>query len=212
MKQIFAEAAGGDAFFKVAITGRHHTDIHGDTFLTTDPLEGPGFEDAKQFGLDGQVDIRDFIEEERSPVGTFEAADALHGGPGKRAFFMAKQFALQQFVSERRAIEGHKRHRGPVATSVNRVRDQFFAGAGFPFDQDIDGTVRDGLDQLKNRLHSRVVAQHAVKCFLGCELGKAKRFCPGDAMKVGAQSGKCTLPVAAVEIIEGPEFAGASRL
>ena len=90
VKQILAEGAGRDALFEVAIAGGHHADIHGDGFFAADPLEGAGFEDAEELGLDGQVDIRDLVEKEGPAVGAFEAADALHGRPGKRAFFMAK--------------------------------------------------------------------------------------------------------------------------
>ena len=95
VKEILAETAGRDAIFEMAVAGGHQMDVHRDGVLAADPLKGAGFEDAEQLGLDAQADVRDFVEEEGAAVGAFEAAGALCGGAGERAFLMPKQFALQ---------------------------------------------------------------------------------------------------------------------
>ena len=95
VEEIVAEAAGGDTIFEMAVAGGNQMDVHGNGVLAADPLKGAGFEDAEHLGLDAQADVRDFVEEEGSTVGAFEAAGALHGGAGERAFFVPKQFALQ---------------------------------------------------------------------------------------------------------------------
>ena len=57
-------------------------------------------------------------------------------GAGERALAMAEQFALDQVLGQRAAIDRHKGHLGPKALVVHSPGGQFLAGARVAEDQD----------------------------------------------------------------------------
>ena len=74
-------------------------------------------------------------KKQRAAAGHLEQADAVFVGAGEAAFAMAEQFALDQVLGQRAAIDGHKGHVGPGALIVDGAGDQLLAGAGFAEDQ-----------------------------------------------------------------------------
>src|SRR5580700_1855185 len=95
---------------------------------------------TEQLGLQRRWNITYLVQEKCALVGYFETANPLRNGPCECAFLMPKKLAFQKIHRDRRAIHSHKRPSGPRAKIVNRMRDQLFAGACFPLDQ--DGRVR----------------------------------------------------------------------
>jgi hypothetical protein len=53
---------------------------------------------AQEFGLNVVVHFGNFIQKQGTPIGLFTMADVTLMSPGKRAFFMAKQGAFDEFV------------------------------------------------------------------------------------------------------------------
>ena len=60
---------------------------------------------------------------------------------GERAFLVAEQLALQQRLRERGAVHRHKRAQPPGAGVVDRLGEQFLAGAGLAGDQHCRGSA-----------------------------------------------------------------------
>jgi hypothetical protein len=75
---------------KVAVRGRHHTHIHPDRTGAAQALEFLLLQHPQKFDLQFERNFAHFIEENRSAIGQFEAADLGRDGPGERAFFMTK--------------------------------------------------------------------------------------------------------------------------
>ena len=100
------------------------------------------------------IDLADFVQENGAAVGLLEPSDPAFVRAGERAAFVAEQFALEQLRRERRAMHRDEFGFVPAAQIVNRVSDQFLAGAAFAFDQDIRGRGRDlsdGVEHLAQR-------------------------------------------------------------
>jgi hypothetical protein len=68
--------------------------------------------------------------------------------PGEGPLFMAEQFGLDQFGRNGAAIYRHKRLALSRTGFMNDAGEKLFAGAGFAFDQQGDGTRRNppGID------------------------------------------------------------------
>ena len=63
---------------------------------TAKPFELLFLQNAEQLGLERRRNIAYFIQEERTFVSQFEAANLLRYGPGERAFLVPEEFTLQQ--------------------------------------------------------------------------------------------------------------------
>ena len=82
------------------------------------------------------MQIADFVEKERAPVGQFEFA-APHGScAGERAFLVSEKLALDQFAGNSSAIHFDERTAGEGAGSVDMRSKQFLACARFANQQD----------------------------------------------------------------------------
>ena len=51
----------------------------------------------EQLGLELQRQVADFVEEDRPAVGEFEASGPARDGSGESAFFVAEEFAFDEF-------------------------------------------------------------------------------------------------------------------
>src|SRR5689334_9185361 len=98
-----------------------------------------------------------------------EASDALDGRAGERAAFVPKQFAFQQLLRYRRAIDREEWFGAAIAVMINRARDEFLASAAFTRDE--RRCIRTGelADELENFLHRLTAAHDAEFVILGFE-------------------------------------------
>ncbi len=98
------------------------------------PLKLLGLQDTQEFYLDGRGDVADFVQKDIPPVGRLKPALAMGVSPGKGAFHMAEELALQQGFIERGAIASDERPLPSPAQGMDGVRHQFLAGAAFAVD------------------------------------------------------------------------------
>src|SRR3954454_19028704 len=82
---------------------------------------------------------------------------------GERAAHMSEEFRLEQRLRNGTAVESHEAVGSPRAVVVNGPGDHFFAGARLTGHQDRAARGRDGLEQLKQRLHRAAAAENAAK-------------------------------------------------
>ncbi len=73
--------------------------------MATQPVERLAIEHAQQFHLGLQLQFADFVEEQRALVGHFEQARLGSVGAAERAFFVSEQFAFDQVLGERSAVD-----------------------------------------------------------------------------------------------------------
>ncbi len=115
-------------------------------------------------------DVANLVEEERSPVRQFEAADLLGDGAGKSALLMAEQLALQEPGGDGRAVELDK---GPLpagAEVVQGPRDEFLARARLAKNEDGGVGGSDGLDLLQDVAEGGALPDDLPEVVLGADL------------------------------------------
>src|SRR5260370_26148508 len=95
-EQILAETSGGGFGGDVDIGGGDDADVDAAGAGGADALELAGFQNAQELGLEFQGHVGDFVEEEWSVVGEFEAADAVDARGGEGAFDVGEQCALEE--------------------------------------------------------------------------------------------------------------------
>src|SRR5690348_14914913 len=102
---------------------RYHTHIDAMRPATSYALELLLLKHPEQLGLQSQRHVPNFVEEQSSRISHFKAANFLRKSPGKRALFMAEEFAFQQVKGNRRAIEFYERASAARAEVVDRAGD-----------------------------------------------------------------------------------------
>ena len=115
--------------------GTQQTDIHRGRLLVADAGDTALLQGTQQLGLHAERHIADFIEEKRASVGLLEQPAPTPQRAGECAFFVAKQFRLEQGFRQRAAVDGHKRTFGATKI-VDRPGDALLAHAGLTRDQD----------------------------------------------------------------------------
>ncbi len=135
VEQILPKAPVLHGGLEILVGGRDKPDVHLDGLGTADTLEDPLLQDPQELDLNVRGEFADFVQKERSSVRQFEPALFLGHGPGKRAFFVTKEFAFQGS-----GIQGHAVHRNergilPPGGEMDGSGNEFLAGAGFAGEQ-----------------------------------------------------------------------------
>ena len=169
VKQILAELPRRHGGFERLVCGGDDAHVHLNRLVAADALERAALQYAQDFRLRRGRHVADFIEENRALVALLEFADALHGGAGERAAFMAEEFALEQLFGNRGAIDRQKRLRAAVAVMINRAGDKFLAGAALTGDERGGIRRRHLADELEDLLHRLAAADDAEFVVLGFE-------------------------------------------
>ena len=111
---------------KTAIGRRDDPDVDAVAGIPADALDRQILDRAKQLGLRGRREVRDFVEKERAALGRFElAAPAAHAGG--RALLDAEQLRLEQRLDQRGAVDRDEGSVSAPAQLVNLTRDQLLA-------------------------------------------------------------------------------------
>ena len=81
--------------------------------------------------------VADFVEEQRAAIRLQDLAGAAFArGAGKRATRVTEQFAFDQALRDRSAVDRHERFVIPQAATVQRFRERFFSGSSSALQQD----------------------------------------------------------------------------
>ena len=90
IEQVLAEPSGGDFRLQIAVRGGKDANIAGPGLRVAHALVAALLQQSQQLGLQGQRQIADFIEEERSPVGYGDLADRIADCAGKCPLHVAE--------------------------------------------------------------------------------------------------------------------------
>ena len=121
----------------------------------------------QQLGLQRQIDLGDFVQQDRAAVGRLEAAGPRSVGPGKGALFVAEQLAFHQVGREHGAIQADHRRTVAMAGGMDRPGDQLLAGAAFARDEHGLRRRADLQDPRPQGLHRRAGADHRRRAGIG---------------------------------------------
>ena len=174
--QVGAELAFLDHLFQVAIRGRDHAHVGGDRVIAADAFELLRLQYAQHLALNERRHIADFVQEQRAARALLELADAALIGAGERAFLVAEQFAFQQRIGNRGAIDREELTRNARAMLIQCTGDQLFAGAALAANQHGHILRRNAADSLVHLLHLRAVADERVAAigqFVAVDVGLA---------------------------------------
>ena len=109
VEEVLAELARCHGLLERLVGGGDDAHIHLDGLVAADALERAGLQHAQDLGLRGGGHVADLVEEERAAVALLEFADALEGGAGEGAAFVAEQFAFEQLLGDGGAVDGQER-------------------------------------------------------------------------------------------------------
>ena len=109
-------------------------------------------------GVEG--DIADFIEEDRSAVGRFKDSFVGGDGAGERPFDVAKEGGFEEVGGEAARVDSDEGLFGAGGIGMNRLGDEFFAGAGFAGDEDGGAGGRDLGDKVEHLEHPLAFADN----------------------------------------------------
>ncbi|OPZ05947.1 MAG: hypothetical protein BWZ08_02381 [candidate division BRC1 bacterium ADurb.BinA292] len=156
--EILPEFGGFDHLFEVAVGRGDDADIDRDRAAAADALDFALLEDAEEFDLRGGGEVADLVEEDRAAVGQFEATLAHRDGAGEGPLLVAEEFAFEDRLGEGGAVDLDEGLVGAEAVVVDRVGDQFLAGAALAADQDGGVALADLGDEVVDVLHDVGVA------------------------------------------------------
>ncbi len=161
--QIAAKRAGRDRILQVAVRGREDAHVDLDRIVRADARDLAALQHAQQLDLRGHRHVADFVEKQRAAVGVFELADPIGRGVGERPADVAEQLAFQDVLAQRGAVQGDERLVLARAVLMDRLRDQFLAGAGLALDQHAGVGRGDPLQAVDHLVHLRAGADHPLE-------------------------------------------------
>ena len=107
--EVFPELPFPDQLLQILVGGGDDPHIDLDRAMVADPLDLLFLQDPQQLGLGGQGQVADFVEKDAAAAGRLEAAGPAVIRPGERPLDMSEQFAFQEIVIERGAVDLDKR-------------------------------------------------------------------------------------------------------
>ena len=135
-KEVFAEIAGGDLLFEIAVGGGDDPQIDLRRTGFADFDEFAAFEYAQQLGLQLDGHFADFVEKQRSPVSLLKKPFLVFRGARETPGAVPEQFAFEQLLGDGRTVDRHERLLGAGTGMVYRLREDLLAGSGFAGEQD----------------------------------------------------------------------------
>src|SRR5690348_12908111 len=77
VEQIFTKFPGANSLSQVAVSRRHHSDIHFDRLSASQPLKLPILQDLEELGLETSIHVADFVKQNRTALGLFKFAGGV---------------------------------------------------------------------------------------------------------------------------------------
>ena len=179
--KVLAEPAGARLLLQLAVGRGEHADIDFDRMAAADPVDLPLLYGAQQLGLETDIHLADFVQQQGAAVGFLELSDPPGDGAGEGAFLMAEQFAFQQMFRDRGAVDRDEHLVGPPAFAVDVAGHQLLAGAVLPGDQDGSVAGRYLVGHPQHRTHGGIAADDGM-AFLHDRLQHG-----GDQLGIGWQ-------------------------
>ena len=158
--KILTELAVVHQLLQIPIRRRHHPHIHGLRLRRAHRLDLSLLQESQQLQLRVQLNLADFVQENRPAMRRLKVADAIPIRTSVGAPKRAKQLALDQCRRNRAAIHRHKRLIGSRAVAMYHACDQFLARPRLAFNQYRRVFRRGQRDRLVDRDHSRRTADH----------------------------------------------------
>src|SRR5690606_27122295 len=129
--KVLAELRLRDHPLDVAVGRRNDACVELYRFRSTDTRDLEGLQGSQQFGLEVEVELPDFVEEDGPAIRLFEVPLLAGMGAGERTFLVSARLALHGLTRDRSTIYAHERPVLARRLEVDRLRHPFLAGAAF---------------------------------------------------------------------------------
>src|SRR6516164_3343838 len=153
VEQILPEGPVLDFAFENAVGGAD--DAHFDflVFLGTDPAELAVLKKLQELGLQGQIELGDFIQKERAAVRQLNTAGLGTIGAREGSLFVSEQLAFEQGAGDRGAVDLDVRAGAPGRPAMDHACDDVFARAALAMDKNRNVGSGDLVESRPERLH-----------------------------------------------------------
>ena len=128
------------------------------------------FDRAQQLHLEVERDFAHFVQEQRPAVRRLEEPLLVHRGTGERPPFVPEEFAFEEVLHDRAAVDRDKRPAGTLAVEVDRPRDELFPCPALAVDQHRSVRHRHLFDRVEDPLHGRALTDDLVEVVLPVQL------------------------------------------
>src|SRR5258708_33650602 len=112
-----------DFGFEVAIGRRDYSRVDMDRMFAADAFEILILQKAQELGLQGGGQVGDLVEKHSAAVGCFEAAGLVLDRAGERAADVSEEFAFEQLLGERGAVDYYEWFIMAAAPAMDLPRD-----------------------------------------------------------------------------------------
>jgi hypothetical protein len=129
--EVFAKLAGCNVLTQIAVGRGDHAHIERDLRAAADALDFAFLQNAQQLGLQADIHLADFIEQQGAALGLFELSWPCFMGAGEGAFFVAEQQCLQHVLRNRRTVDRDKRAIAARSQLVQQPGQYLLAGTAF---------------------------------------------------------------------------------
>src|SRR5208283_3108109 len=127
--EVLAELAFGHELGEILVSGEDEPRAQGNELAGTEAAELHLLQHAKKLDLGKEAEVANFVEKKRAAAGLLEVAFARADSAGEGAFFVAKEFGLDQGLRDRAAGDGDEGLVGAAAEVVDGAGNQFLAGS-----------------------------------------------------------------------------------
>ena len=165
VEQIFAEPAVPHFFLELAVRRGDDTYVHGDRLVRPHATDLPLFENPEQLRLEFEGELAELVEKDRPPLRHLEQPLPRHDRAGEAPFLVTEQFALDQRLRNRTAVEDDERLVRSLAHLVDRARHDLFARPGLALDDDGGARRSDLLQNPEDLPHLHTPAHDVAERF-----------------------------------------------
>jgi len=211
VKKILAETAVSDFLFEIFVGSGNDAGVDAGGLIGADRFESLLFQYPQDFRLSAKTHIANFIEEKRATIGLLKLADLVVHGAGEADLDVAEELGLDEFFRNCRAVDLYEWTFIAQAGRVQGTRDEFFARAAFPENQNAAvGGGGDG-DLLAQRLHGNAFADDLMAMAEFGAQGLVFFFKATLLHGVANQNDNFFQAQWLLDKVEGAEFGGADR-
>jgi hypothetical protein len=149
--------------FEVLVSCGHEAHVDAMGAPASEALEFLFLQNTEELRLQCQGDIPYFIKKQSSFVGQLETANLLCDRSCKSASLVAEEFALEQVEGNRGTVELDQGLAAAGTRVVDRVSDEFLAGASLSLNENRRVRRRHALGLIENDSKSRAVADDLLE-------------------------------------------------
>src|SRR6266481_3642824 len=161
--EVLAKRALGDLPVEIAVGGGDDAHVHRNFAGAAHRTHGAFLEYAQQFDLHGHGHFADFVEKDSALVSDFEQSAPVLVRSGEGAFDVSEEFAFEQRLRKRAAVDGNKGLAGSRGTGVDGPGDEFFTRSTFAEDQNRAAGGSDRAEGLLQFFERRTYANDVVE-------------------------------------------------